>query len=83
VRIPPDAVPRFWKQPLFKGEAPTSANPLLISLPVDVQRKWRLERVRDFRSSGGGDLYQEGTLQALVSFDDPSNPLLHLNWVHN
>jgi hypothetical protein len=83
IRIPPYQVPRLWKAPPFRGECSATEDAMAINLPPEVRRGWRLDRVKDFRSSGGGDLYAEGASQALVSLDNPSDPVLYLYWFHN
>ena len=83
IRIPPHQVPQFWKQAPFGGKVSATKDALGIHLPGEVRRAWRLDAVRDFRSAGGGDLYEEGASQALVSLDDPSDPVLYLYWFHN
>jgi hypothetical protein len=83
VRLPADRVQEFWSQPLFAGRFSSKKDELFINVPAGVARSWRVDAVRTFQWSAGGDLMQEGSSQAFVSFDDPANPVLHLYWAHN
>jgi hypothetical protein len=77
VQLPPHQVPRFFQQAPFAGKTYTALD---LNIPAEVRRQWRLDAVRDFRSAEGGELQRGGVRQALVSLDNPSEPILHLYW---
>ena len=83
IRIPPYQVPLLWKAQPFGGECSATEDATAFNLPLEVRRGWSLDAVKDFRSAGGGDLYKEGVSQALVSLDNPSDPVLYFYWFHN
>jgi hypothetical protein len=84
VSIPPERVPQFWKQSLFSDPPlPPQSGSLDNMVSVVARNRWKLWKLKDCRYNSGGDMYQGGAVEALLSLDDPNRPVLHLYWYAN